>query len=254
MTGTLRTKTLSSGKSYYYINLSYKDPRTNKWKAKTISTGLEVKNNKRKAEAMIRQILEQYAYLEDLPLGYDSISKNYPRLLGITFMGAYYGLRRSEILGLKWSAVDFEKKTLSIKHTVVRVKTVNAEDETKTVAGKRVLNLFGTAESCLRQIEKEQLRNKEFFQSDYQNYDGYVFTWEDGRTYNPDYISKLFKKAMKTFGRPEITLHNLRHSCASILINKGWDIKKLQYWLGAHRCPDNLEYIFPLYTAEVKCK
>lgn len=92
---------------------------------------------------------------------------------------------------------------------------------------KRVLNLLGTAESCLRQIEKEQLRNKEFFQSDYQNYDGYVFTWEDGRTYNPDYISKLFKKSMKSFGRPEITLYNLRHICASILINKGWDIKKL---------------------------
>ena len=72
MTGTLRTRTLSSGKSFYYINLSYKDPRTNKWKAKTISTGIEVKNNKRKAEAMIKQILEQYAYLEDLPLGYDS--------------------------------------------------------------------------------------------------------------------------------------------------------------------------------------
>ena len=72
MTGTLRTRTLSSGKSFYYINLSYKDPRTNKWKDKTISTGIEVKNNKRKAEAMIKQILEQYAYLEDLPLGYDS--------------------------------------------------------------------------------------------------------------------------------------------------------------------------------------
>lgn len=373
MTGTLRIKTLSSGKSYYYINLSYKDTRTSKWKAKTISTGLEVKNNKRKAEAMIKQIMEQYAYLEKLPSGYDSpvnpdisfcdyldiwlsgrkceiknstfevytfrinaikryfnkkqykllditpkvldtyfkyclqygkvnqktkeleplsvrsvrdyrnilysvfaqatidgilkvnpvndvhvhgrknkeygeeyyfmtedeisellhfMSKNYPRLLGITFMGAYYGLRRSEILGLKWSAVDFDKKTLSIKHTVVRVKTVNAEDETKTVAGKRVLNLFDTAESCLRMIEKEQLENKEFFQSAYQNHDGYVFTWEDGRAYDPNYISRTFKKAMHSFGRPEITLHNLRHSCASMLINKGWDIKKLQYWLG----------------------
>ena len=181
-----------------------------------------------------KEYSEEYSFMTEDEIAelLHFISKNYPRLLGITFMGAYYGLRRSEILGLKWSAVDFEKKTLSIKHTVVRVKTVNAEDETKTVAGKRVLNLFGTAESCLRQIEKEQLRNKEFFQSDYQNYDGYVFTWEDGRTYNPDYISKLFKKAMKAFGRPEITLHNLRHSCASILINKGWDIKKLQYWLG----------------------
>lgn len=34
------------------------------------------------------------------------------------------------------------------------------------------------------------------------------------------------------FGRPEITLHKLRHTCCSILINKGWDLKQLQYWLG----------------------
>lgn len=84
----------------------------------------------------------------------------------------------------------------------------------------------------MRQIQKEQIINKEFFKSDYLNRDGYVFTWEDGRPYNPDYISKLLKKATSSFGRPEITLHNLRHSCASMLINKGWDVKKLQCWLG----------------------
>lgn len=66
----------------------------------------------------------------------------------------------------------------------------------------------------------------------YRNRDGYIFTWEDGRCYDPDYITTLFKKATKAFGRPEITLHKLRHSCASMLINKGWDIKQLQYWLG----------------------
>ncbi|MCI6421926.1 MAG: tyrosine-type recombinase/integrase, partial [Blautia sp.] len=105
-------------------------------------------------------------------------------------------------------------------------------DATKTVSGKRVLYLFETAEKCLRKIQKEQEYNKRFFKNEYINAEGYVFTWEDGRTYNPDYISKLFSKATKEFGRPEITLHKLRHSCASILINKGWDIKKLQYWLG----------------------
>ena len=71
-----------------------------------------------------------------------------------------------------------------------------------------------------------------FFQGDYKNINNYIFTWEDGTPYNPNYISKLFQKATKEFGRPEITLHKLRHSCASMLINKGWDIKKLQYWLG----------------------
>ena len=156
----------------------------------------------------------------------------YPRLLGIAFMGAYYGLRRSEILGLKWSAIDFNHKTVTINHTLVRVKTVSATDSTKTHSSKRVLNLFDTAEKCLLKIRDEQEYNKSFFQSSYKNIDNYIFTWEDGTPYDPNYISKLFKKATKDFGRPEISLHKLRHSCASMLINKGWDIKKLQYWLG----------------------
>lgn len=187
MTGILQTKTLASGNTYYYVKLSYKDPRSNSWKSKTLSTGLEFKNNKRKAEAMIKKFVEQYFYLEELPSDFDAslnpevtlfdyldlwlrdkeflflteeeisdllhfISEHYPRLLGITFMGAYYGLRRSEILGLKWSAIDFKKKTISINHTVVRVKTTNAEDSTKTQSSKRTLNLFSTAEKCLQQI------------------------------------------------------------------------------------------------------
>lgn len=373
MTGTLQMKTLASGNTYYYVKLSYKDPRSNSWKSKTLATGLEFKNNKRKAEAMIKKFLEQYSYLEELPSDLDAslnpdvtlcdyldlwlrdkerdlkkstyegytyrvnsikkyfesknprlidvtpkmidtffkyslkygkvnqktqkreplavrsvrsyksilyavfnqaaidglikinpvigisvhgkqnkeyseellflteeeisdllhfISEHYPRLLGITFMGAYYGLRRSEILGLKWSAIDFKKKTISINHTVVRVKTTNAEDSTKPQSSKRTLNLFSTAEKCLQQIKQEQNYNKEFFKADYKNTDGYIFSWKDGSPYDPNYITRLFCKATKEFGRPEITLHKLRHSCASMLINKGWDIKKLQYWLG----------------------
>jgi len=373
MTGTLLTKTLNSGSSYYYVRLNYKDSRTNSWKQKTVATKLAVRNNKRKAEAMIPMFIDQYSYLEDLPsdvhslvnpditlcdymdswlkgkemdlkvptfeaytyrvnrikeyfknshprlvditpkimdtyfkycLKYGKINQKtgkreplsvrsvrsyksilyavfnqalidglikvnpvlgipvhgkknqdysedllflteeeigellhfladyYPRLLGIAFMGAYYGLRRSEILGLKWSAIDFNHKTVTINHTLVRVKTVSATDSTKTHSSKRVLNLFDTAEKCLLKIRDEQEYNKSFFQSSYKNIDNYIFTWEDGTPYDPNYISKLFKKATKDFGRPEISLHKLRHSCASMLINKGWDIKKLQYWLG----------------------
>ena len=130
------------------------------------------------------------------------LSRNYPQLVGIAFMGAYYGLRRSEILGLKWSAVDFEKKTLSVNYTVVRVKTVTATNSTKTHSSKRVLNLFDTAEKCLLQIKKEQEKNKAFFKNTYQNKEGYIFTWEDGRTYDPNYITRIFNQATKEFGRP----------------------------------------------------
>lgn len=160
-----------------------------------------------------------------------SEAPHFHKLVPICFFGIYYGLRRSEILGLKWDAVDCEKKTLCIQHTVVRVRTTEAKDSAKTVNSFRTLALFPASEQCLARIKADQDENRKFFGSSYHD-SGYIFTWEDGTPYDPDYISKLFCKATKAYGRPEITLHKLRHTCASLLINKGWDIKKLQYWLG----------------------
>jgi integrase len=162
----------------------------------------------------------------------DEANPLFHKLVPICFFGIYYGLRRSEILGLRWDAIDYEKKTICIQHTIVRVKTTEAKDSTKTVNSFRTLALFPTAEQCLNQVKALQDEYRKFFGDSYQNSDGYVFTWENGRPYDPDYISKLFSKATEAFGRPEITLHKLRHTCASMLINKGWDVKKLQYWLG----------------------
>ena len=51
---------------------------------------------------------------------------------------------------------------------------------------------------------------------------------------------------MKAYGRPDITYHKLRHSCASMLINRGWDIKQLQYWLG-HADPETTLKIYSHY-------
>ena len=160
------------------------------------------------------------------------INDHYPRLTAIAFMGVYYGLRRSEILGLKWSAINWSKGTISIQHTVVRVRSITTEDTAKTKAGVRELNLFDTARNCLLKVKQQQEEYHAFYGEEYKNKDDYVFTWEDGRPYDPNYISHLFTTAMKSFGRPEITLHKLRHTCCSLLINKGWDLKKLQYWLG----------------------
>lgn len=71
MTGTLTTRKRASGE-FYYIKLSYKDPRTFSWKSKTLATHLEVKNNKRKAEAMIKAFIQEYSYLEELPSQYNA--------------------------------------------------------------------------------------------------------------------------------------------------------------------------------------
>lgn len=181
-----------------------------------------------------KEYSEEYLFLteEEILDLLEFLSREYPRMLGIAFMGAYYGLRRSEILGLKWSAVDWKKEIINIEHTVVRVNRIFAEDATKTCAGSRSLNLFDSAKACLKSIQRQQKENAEFYGNAYQNDEGYIFTWEDGRPYSPDYVTRTFKKAMSVFGRPEITLHKLRHSCCSMLIEKGWNIKQLQYWMG----------------------
>ncbi len=153
------------------------------------------------------------------------------KLAPITFIGAYYGLRRSEILGLTWDAVDFEKKVIRIKRTVVRVKTVQEKDNVKTKSSKRELALFPTAERMLRQLQSDRDASRKFYGRDYHE-SPYVFVWDDGRQYDPNYITRTFKKATEKFGRPGITLHKLRHTCASLLLDEGWDIKKVQYWLG----------------------
>lgn len=160
------------------------------------------------------------------------LSEKYPRLFSVAFFGAYLGVRRSELLGLKWSSVDFEKRTITIENTVVKVKTVIEKQSTKTRSSHRTLPLFHNAYQCLMQVKREQDEYKKFFGNTYKTDNDYIFTKEDGSCYDPDLLSKQFARATKRYGRPEISLHNLRHSCASMAINRGWDVKQLQYWLG----------------------
>lgn len=64
--------------------------------------------------------------------------------------------------------------------------------------------------------------------------DGYIFLRENGKEYEPDYLSKLFKKAVLACdcAPDNLTLHGLRHSCCSILFELGWDIERVQKWVG----------------------
>ena len=147
----------------------------------------------------------------------------------ISKIGLYYGLRRSEILGLKWSAIDYSKNEIEIRHTVIRAdNNVIGRDNVKTASSHRYLPLLEDIKADLEELRAWQI--KQGIYSD----KGYIFLWEDGRQYDPDYISKLFKKAVKKCDSvPQgLTLHKLRHSCCAILFQKGWDIGRVQKWLG----------------------
>lgn len=153
------------------------------------------------------------------------------RLQPLIYMTLYYGLRRGEVLGLKWSAIDFKNNKIKINHTVVKHTTTIAKDKTKTEASRREYILLPEIKAVLLDLHKETKTNKRLFGKEFQNTD-YVFTWPDGKPYRPDYITSAFQKVLAKNKFPKMRFHDLRHSCASILYDKGWELKDIQTWLG----------------------
>lgn len=152
-------------------------------------------------------------------------------LLPLVKITALYGLRRSELLGLQWDSIDFERKTMTIRHTVSKVTEVVAKDKTKNASSRRSFPLTPEAEAIFRRAQELEAQNRTIFGREYQE-NAYVFKWASGKPYGPDYISHHFAKVLKKHGLPHIRFHELRHSCASMLLDMGFTLKDVQEWLG----------------------
>lgn len=147
----------------------------------------------------------------------------------ITFI---YGLRRSELMGLKWCDVDFKSNTLTIQHTrVANGDLVVEKDSTKTKSSNRTYPLLPEVKDILESIRKSQTDNRKLFGNCYIDSD-YVFVREDGKLYHPSYPTHTLRKVIEKNKMPVIRWHDLRHSCASMLILKGWQMKDISDWLG----------------------
>ena len=157
-------------------------------------------------------------------------------------MGGFYGLRRSEIVGLRWSAFDFENDVFYINHTVTtpridgKLKIV-AKDRAKTKSSLRALPLDVGVKKRLLEIKAQQEAYQKKFKRSYsKEWAGYVMVDELGGLILPNYITSAFKHLLKKNELREIRFHDLRHTCASLLLNKGKTngitLKDIQVWLG----------------------
>lgn len=143
-----------------------------------------------------------------------------------------YGLRRSEVCGLRWDAVDFDTNTLSVCHTaVVDNGKVIYSDNTKTASSNRVLPLTASMRTYLLKIKEQQEENKSLFGSSYQD-SGYICTRPDGEPINPNFVTHHFQRMLKANNLPVIRFHDLRHSAVYALRKGGCDAKDIQCWLG----------------------
>lgn len=148
------------------------------------------------------------------------------------YLTVYYGFRRSEVLGLKWDAVDFAKGTITVKHTALPKKGGTLyDDTTKNSSSMRTLPLTDNVRSYLIKLKEHQEEMRLTFGNCYNNND-YICKFDDGHLFRPDYLSHKFKVTLERSDLPVVRFHDLRHSSASFLINAGFNLKEIQEWLG----------------------
>ena len=153
-------------------------------------------------------------------------------------LAAFYGLRREEIIGLKWTAIDFENNTLTIQHTVTECNLNGkhievASDTAKTDSSLRTMPLVANfREMLLAKKEKQEHYRKLCGRSYCKEYLDYIFVNEMGERWKPRYLSDGFKRILEQNGLRRIRFHDLRHTCASLLLANNVPMKKIQEWLG----------------------
>ena len=142
------------------------------------------------------------------------------------------GLRRGELLGLRWDDVDLERGTLRVGRALVREGGRHVVGETKTRRGRRQVNLTPRTVGALGAHRKRQLEEKIRLAGLYEDR-GLVFTTQKGTSVNPEnLVKRSFKPLLARAGLPDIRFHDLRHTCATLLLGRGVHPKLVQELLG----------------------
>jgi integrase len=133
------------------------------------------------------------------------------------------GLRRSELLGLRWSDLDLDRGRLSVRQTLVAVRYALRFDQPKTKAGRRTVDLDRETVAVLRAHRKRQA---------VLALGGLVFTTEQGEPIHPDTLSRMFEAHVKAAGLPPLGVHGLRHTAATLALQAGISAKIVSERLG----------------------
>ena len=174
--------------------------------------------------------------IEEIEKLFDCIKDNECKLP--IMLTAMYGFRRSEVLGLKWEAIDFENKLVYVKHKIVETRLdgkryIQMSDKMKTKTSNRTLPLLPQAEELLLKQKALIEANKQMLGKCYnKKYLDYVCVDNIGRLILPNRLTHNFIKIIKRNQLRHIRFHDLRHSCASIMLKKGVPMKQIQEWLG----------------------
>lgn len=176
-------------------------------------------------------------YTDDELLEFIEVAKTTKLELPLV-IATVYSLRREEVLGITWNAIDFKHKAIVISKTVERGKYLGVtqflfKDIPKNKSSYRTLPLFDFIADLLLKYKEQYKNNKKLFGNTYCNeYQDYICLMTDGQLMKPDYIDRNFSKIIIDNNFKKIRLHDLRHSCATLLLRNGVPMEKIQKWLG----------------------
>ncbi len=154
-------------------------------------------------------------------------------------LASWFGLRRGEIIGLKWNCIDFENNTLAIKGTITdkgesgsKIKNMRYCPSTKTKSSVRVFPMPKECCIYLRELKAIQDERKITIRNYNHTWDEFVCVRHNGDLIPLDYATRRFPKICENCGLKRLKLHELRHTNISLLLQSGASIKELQEWAG----------------------
>lgn len=169
------------------------------------------------------------------------------RLRAALHLAATTGMRRGEVLGLRWRDVDLDGGRLTVQQTLVAPRYVLTFSEPKTSFGRRSIDLDTETVAVLREHRKRQVEERLAFGPGYAESE-LVFRQQDGSPVVPHLFTLVFKKVVKDAELPPIRLHDLRHTHVALLAQAGLPAKVIQERVGHHSAGftlDNYGGTFP---------
>lgn len=143
----------------------------------------------------------------------------------------YYGLRRGEVCGLRWSDVDLKNRVLYVSNSRVLTSEEIFQESTKTQDEPKEFPINDEMYKYFIKLKAKQTKDRFALGRAYKDTD-FVCVWEDGEPLKVSYVSHKFDEILRKNNLPHIRLHDLRHSCATNMLKNGVDIKIIQEYLG----------------------
>lgn len=208
---------------YNMVNLLFKQAK--KWKL------IDVNPNEDATCPKVQRKKRNFYDIEQVQKLFKCLEKENIKYRTIITLTLVSGVRRGELCALRWSDVDFDNQTICIDNSLKVISGVVDEEKAKTEFSIRTIYLDNNTMELLKQYKSWQEGYKLFVGSKWQE-ENRVFTDIHGKHIHPSTCNKILQKVVSKYNLPNITFHELRHTCATILNSQGVDPKTISEILG----------------------